>query len=297
MGAHDHHHHHGPVRLDEADWQAWAEHTELEGEVLVGFVTETAAQVSERRGPEAAPVRRVLDVGSGPGVGTCELARLFPDAQVTAADSSPAMLDRTTRRAQALGLEGRVRTVEAELPGGLDGLEPVDVIWSSMALHHVGDEVAALRVMRDLLAPHGLVAIAERADPTRVLPEPLGIGRPGLAERIDRAGAAWFDAMRAGLDGTVPSADLRSMVDAAGLEVVAAHTARQKLDPPLSDAARRFVRGSLVRIREQFHELLDEEDLRTLDVLSDPDHPRGVMHRPDVFVEASRQVVIARPVR
>ncbi|MFF3001865.1 hypothetical protein ACFVTF_03530 [Kitasatospora sp. NPDC057940] len=33
-----------------------------------------------------APVHRVLDVGSGPGVVTCLLARTFPDAEVVAVD-------------------------------------------------------------------------------------------------------------------------------------------------------------------------------------------------------------------
>ena len=93
---HEHHgaHGHGHVHLDEADWEKFAAQTELEGEVLLGFVTGTVGWVTELRGPDAPAVRAVLDVGSGPGVGTCELARLFPEAQVVAVDSSPAMLDR-----------------------------------------------------------------------------------------------------------------------------------------------------------------------------------------------------------
>ena len=76
-----------------------------------------------------------LAIGSGPGVGTCELARLFPDAQVVAVDGSPAMLDRTTRRAAAQGLDRRVTTHLAELPGGLDGLAHADVIWATRSTH------------------------------------------------------------------------------------------------------------------------------------------------------------------
>ncbi len=94
-----HPHHHGPVHLDEADWQEFAAQTELEGEMLIGFVTGTVGRVKALRGPEAPQVHRVLDIGSGPGVGTCELARLFPGAHVVAVDGSPAMLSRVTRRA------------------------------------------------------------------------------------------------------------------------------------------------------------------------------------------------------
>ena len=41
---------------------------------------------------------------------------------------------------------------------------------------------------------------------------------------------------------------------------------------------------------------LDADDLATLDVLLDADDRRSVERRPDVFVAASRQIVIARPV-
>ena len=122
------------------------------------------------RGPDARAVRLVVDVGSGPGVGTCELARRFPDAQVIAVDSSPAMLARVERRAAAGGLGGRISTHLAELPGGLDGIGTADVIWASMSLHHVGDEAPRLRALHGLLDQGGLLAIAERAEPTRVFP-------------------------------------------------------------------------------------------------------------------------------
>jgi SAM-dependent methyltransferase len=296
MTDHEHgrpHHGHGAVHLDEAHWSASVERTEREGELLLAFVTDTARWIAELRGADARPVRLVIDVGSGPGVGTCELARLFPDAQVLAVDSSPAMLDRVERRAAALGLGERVATRLAELPQGLEGVGGADLVWASMALHHVGDETDALRVMRGLLAAGGVLAIAERAEPTRVLPRDLDVGRPGLAGRLASAGEEWFASMRAGLPDSVASSDVPSMLTAAGLDVVATRVARVRLDPPLSGEARRFVLGQVQRAREHFVDFLDEDDLETLRVLGDEDDPRGVLHRPDVFVEASREITIA----
>lgn len=290
-----HRHHHGHAHLDEADWEALAAHTELEGELLLTFVTQSAHWIAELRGPDAPPVRRVLDIGSGPGVGTCELARLFPEAHVVAVDGSPAMLDRATRRAAAHGLDRRISTHLAELPDGLDGLAPADVMWASMSLHHIGDETNALRVLRVLLDRSGLLAVAEVAEPMGVLPDDLDVGRPGLADRLDEAESKWFAAMRAGLSDSVPSADLASMLTSAGLEVVASRLARERFDPPLSGTAREVVLGRITRARRQLDELLDDDDLRALDVLSDADDPRGVMHRADVFVASSRQIVVARP--
>jgi SAM-dependent methyltransferase len=290
-----HQHHHGPVHLDEADWQEFAAQTELEGEVLIGFVTGTVEQVKALRPAEAPPVRRVLDIGSGPGVGTCELARLFTEAHVVALDGSPAMLARAAERAGEHGLEGRVTTHLAELPDGIDGLEPVDLIWASMSLHHVGDEVGLLRLLRGLLDPQGVMALAEIAEPMRVLPDALDVGRPGLAERLHEAGARWFASMREGLAGVVPSTDLPSMVTAAGFEVLDSRIAHESFDAPLSEDIRQMVLGHLRRTRRHLEELLDQDDLEAIDALTHPDNRRCVLHRPDVFVAASRQIVIARP--
>ena len=85
------------------------------------------------------------------------------------------------------------------------------------------------------------------------------------------------------------------MLTAAGFEVVGSRLARERIDAPLADDARRFVLGYLRRAREHFAEPLDREDLETLRVLIDTDDPRGVMHRSDVFVDVSRQILVARP--
>jgi SAM-dependent methyltransferase len=286
-------HHHQGGQLHDADWHALVAHLELEGEAFLAFVADTAAQVQALRDGDAPPVRRVLDVGSGPGVGTCELARRFPHATVIAVDSSPAMLSRAAERAQASDVADRVHTHLAELPE-LDGLDAVDVIWASMSLHHVGDEVAALRALHGALVPGGLLAIAEHGDPTRVLPDDLDVGRPGLAGRVDRAGARWFADMRAGLPGSTPSADLASMLGAAGFSIVESHLAVVRLDPPLNEDGRRLALGFLQRAAHQLAAFLDADDLATLATVTDPDDPRSVVHRSDLSVAASRQIVIAR---
>ena len=102
--------------------------------------------------------------------------------------------------------------------------------------------------------------------------------------------------MREGLTDAAPSTDLPSMLTSAGLEVLSAQGARESLDPPLSAVARRMVCGHLRRTRRHLNELLDDEDLEAIDILSDPDDRRGVMHRSDVFVAASREIAIARRV-
>jgi ubiquinone/menaquinone biosynthesis C-methylase UbiE len=106
-------------------------------------------------------VRRIVDFGSGPGVGTCELARCFPDAHVVAVHASRSMLERAAERARSLGLDNRVWTHLAELPSGLDGLGPADIAFASMSLHHMPDPDQALDAIRRLLTDDGLLVVIE----------------------------------------------------------------------------------------------------------------------------------------
>ena len=296
---HQHHgherHRHEPVHLTEADWASYAAHTELQGEVFNRFLTDTIEWIATFRGAGAPPVRQVLDIGSGPGVSTCQLALSYPDAIVTAVDASPAMLRAAEARAARLGLSERVHTALAELPDGLDGFEDIDLIWASMSLHHVGDEVRALCALRALLRPNGILAIAELVDPTRLLPDDLGFGRPGLSGRVEIAGAAWFADMRHGLADSVEAGDVASKLTAAGFVVLGERIARDRLDAPLGDTERQVAQGELLRLRKQFGDRLDADDAQTLDVLCDESDPRAAVNRADLFAESSRQIVIARP--
>lgn len=259
--------------------------------MLLEFVTSTAERVASTPG-WVAP-QRIADVGSGPGVAACELARLFPAAHVIAFDSSPAMLQHASARIHRLGLGGVVSVVLGEIPSELDRLGDIDLLWASMSLHHVGDEVAALRAFRPTLSPTGVVAIVEMADQIRMFPADLGIGRVGLADRLAQCGAEWFAQMRNALPSTIESQDLGVMVEAAGYTVVDDRVARVRIDVPLPEQARRFVVGTLTRTRSQLDAMLDAEDLAVLDVLLDPTNPLSVAQRDDVFVEASRRIIIA----
>ena len=142
----------------DVDWAQQATAAELEAEVLIDMVEESVTRVADQTRADGIDVRRVIDIGSGPGVGTGVLAQRSPDAEVVAVDGSDAMLAKVDARAAALGLADRVRTVHADLPAGFDELGPADVVWASMVLHHIGDERAALASIQRLLAPGGLLA-------------------------------------------------------------------------------------------------------------------------------------------
>lgn len=61
-----------------------------------------------------SPPRRVLDLGTGSGALALGLARLYPEAEVTATDISRDALDLAAENVAAGGLAGRVRLVESD---------------------------------------------------------------------------------------------------------------------------------------------------------------------------------------
>ena len=75
-----------------------------------------------------------------------------------------------------------------------------------------------------------------------------------------------------------------SLLVEAGLTDVTTNSFLLDLPPPLSEAARRVVRGVFERELARVSELIGGDDRATLTRLLDDDDPRGVMRRPDVFV-------------
>lgn len=76
-----------------------AAHIELEAEVLVSFLTDASSLLADLCPRHELDVRRVIDIGSGPGVGTQLLAEQFGSATVVAVDGSAEMLERAAARA------------------------------------------------------------------------------------------------------------------------------------------------------------------------------------------------------
>ncbi|MGW1838951.1 class I SAM-dependent methyltransferase [Streptomyces sp. NPDC002067] len=310
--AHDHGthapaHRHGDADMD---WEVMGPLLES-GAELHSAVFEQAAAWLRTLTPQGTPVRRVLDVGSGPGVATCLLARAFPEAEVVAVDPTPALLDRTRARAAALGLDGRVTTHRAELPDGLDtppgdaptdlGGHPTgpvgdaDLIWSSRTLHHVGDQRRAVAALARHLRPGGVLALSEGGLPQRFLPRDIGLGRPGLQARLDAATEEWFARMRASLPGAENTVeDWPAFLTDAGLTAPRSRSFLVDLPAPLSAEGRAYVSTGLARAAEAFGDDLAPDDLATVTRLLDPHDPAGLARRPDVFLLAAQTVHAAR---
>lgn len=117
----------------------------------------TAANSAAHLLPHLRAGMSLLDVGSGPGTITCDLAAVVAPGRVTALEATPAALDLTRAEAARRGVENidfLVGDVHAlALPDG-----DVDVVHAHQVLQHVADPVRALREMRRVTKPGGVVA-------------------------------------------------------------------------------------------------------------------------------------------
>ncbi|MFI1334921.1 class I SAM-dependent methyltransferase [Streptomyces sp. NPDC020845] len=284
---HTHSHTHGgPAHADDAhpDWAAFGELLELSADVHTSAVEQTAEWLRGLLRLDGGHVRRALDIGSGPGGAACVFARAFPDAEVVAVDGSPELLARARDRAARLGVADRVRTHLAELPEGLAEVGEAELIWSSKAVHHLGDQQGALDRLAAALRPGGVLAVAEGGLSLRALPRDIGIGRPGLLTRLDALQEEAFAEMRTGLpDAKETTEDWPAMLAAAGLTGARSRSFLIDLPAPLDAPARRLLHADLTRLSDHLADRLDATDRATLDRLLDPDDEAGVLRRPDVF--------------
>lgn len=288
---HQHHHHHD----FNVDWSVRGGQLELEGETIAPITTAAIEWARSRSDLSRRQVERIVDVGCGPGVASCMLAAAFDHAEVIALDASADLLAAASRRADLRGVGERVHTVQSDMASPLEIGERVDLVWASMVVHHLGDEVATLARLGDVVRSGGLIVVTEFGLPTTMLPDDVGIGPPGLEARCRIAQAGWFDAMRAAVPDAVHDDDTWvSKLGRAGFVDVEERLLEVRHRAPLSPMHHQFVRNQLERTLRLSADKLDAVDLATFDVLLATDQDLGIDRRDDVFIDASRTVIIGR---
>lgn len=110
--------------------------------------------------PHVSSGSSVLDVGCGPGTITADLATLVTPGRVTALEQTAEALDLARAEITRRGLT----TVDFAV-GDVHALDfpddAFDVVHAHQVLQHVADPVAALREMRRVTRPGGIVAVRD----------------------------------------------------------------------------------------------------------------------------------------
>jgi SAM-dependent methyltransferase len=186
-----------------------------------------------------------------------------------------------------------VRTADLDAAEWPD-LGTPELVWTSAALHHLADPGGALRRVRGLMAPGGLLAVVELAGFPRFLPEDAPAGAPGLEERchaaLDRRHAARLPHRHA---------DWGALLRDTGFAVEAERTFDIRLQagtraPSERETVRRYASSSLRRVRDAVAAELAPRDLTALDALLAPDGPSALSRRNDLEVRTTRTVWAAR---
>jgi trans-aconitate 2-methyltransferase len=99
-----------------------------------------------------ADVKRAIDIGCGPGNSTEMLIQRFPQAQVTALDSSPDMLEAARKRLP------QVRVEHADI-AGWDDPGPFDVILANAVLQWLPDHERLFPRLAQKLSDGGRLAV------------------------------------------------------------------------------------------------------------------------------------------
>jgi len=73
--------------------------------------------------------------------------------------------------------------------------ETFDMVWTSYVLHHIADKLHVVAELKRVLKPGGKLAIREGGLPIQMLPHDIGLGEPGLQDRLRVAQNTWFTAM------------------------------------------------------------------------------------------------------
>ncbi|HWO68310.1 MAG TPA: methyltransferase domain-containing protein, partial [Umezawaea sp.] len=224
---------------------------ELDAEIHSGVLAEAVSLVSRLSGDA---VRRVLDVGAGTGTGSIALARRFPSAEVVAVDVDEHMLERVRDRAAASGLGDRIVPVHVDIAAAAPAIGLADVVWSSSALHEVGDPDRAFRNLFEALRPGGVLAVLEMDAPPLVLPKRY----VDLEERVRSAGAV----------NSADHPDWASAIEAAGFEVPRTRRMATDLVLAADGPAGEYAALELRRVGHAAMPALRESDRATLMALA-----------------------------
>jgi SAM-dependent methyltransferase len=262
------------------DFDEHGERLEREAAVLAPLLEDTLGWLHFHLDRLGVEVGRVMDVGCGPGVISARLAQRFEDALVIAVDDSEPLLERVAANAARGGVGQRVFGAKGQLPDSLPD-ESVDLVWASMVLHHVDDQVAALRAMSNRLSPAGVIMLVEFGEPVRYLPED-----DGLEDRLDDVVSHVLAE-----ESRHHDLDVEDIVSASGLNLAARGQVATPIPPPLDADARRLVRDSLLLVLDHAGDELGVADRDRLVALTSRG-PDSVTARDDVFISTSRTLYL-----
>ncbi|SFP10922.1 Methyltransferase domain-containing protein [Amycolatopsis arida] len=261
--------------------------------------------VADRLTTDLGAAATVIDIGSGSGGMSAALAAALRRrgggtlVLLDAVDELLAAASATVRAelAEHDGPPVRVETVVADAgsPALADLVPPADLIWASHVVHHLPDQQTALGRLAALLRDGGRLAVAEGGLDARCLPWDLGVGEPGLEDRLTAARAAWFARLRADIPDAVRMPyGWASALHRAGLAQITSFSYLVDHPAPTTPPVRDYVLERMSWLADVGDELLAPGDRDAVRLLLDPDAPEYLGARDDLYLLSARTVHTGR---
>jgi len=128
--------------------------------VLLSHLWRTAENSAAFLLPHLSDHARLLDIGCGPGNISADLAKILSSGSVTAIDRAEEIIDRAAQSFPAKDYPNLSfaigDTYALEYPDA-----SFDVVYAHQVLQHLSDPIAALKEMRRVLSPEGLLAVRD----------------------------------------------------------------------------------------------------------------------------------------
>ncbi|ACU95823.1 class I SAM-dependent methyltransferase [Saccharomonospora viridis] len=282
---------------DDIDWAARLEMMRRSDALESDALRRVAVRLASGLGPDGV----VVDAGCGSGGMSAALASVLRDnggGRLILIDATEELLRAAQEVASSAGGETvTVTPVVADLGAvsSVSQLPPADLVWASGVVHHLPDQQAGVTTLASLLAPGGTLALAEGGLGQRSLPWDLGVGRPGLEERLYAARNVWFHELRSAMDGVVDMPyGWTTALARAGLEEPTSFSYLVDHPAPAPEVVREHVVEHLARTAEVLADYLAPDDRDTLTVLLDPENSHYLGARDDVFLLSVRSVHTGR---
>lgn len=284
---HSHGHGHGHTH-DKIDWATQVTELRREDSMAAAANAETA-----RRLIGAAPDQAtVIDIGAGAGGQSVAFARELlarGGGRLVISDAVPELLEAAAGSVrEALGGDASVSVETVLADAAADDfaakLPAADLIWASRMVHHLPDQQAGVARFAGLLRPGGQLALAEGGLPTRYLPWDLGLGAPGLQDRLLAVRDAGFALMREDITAATPMPyGWNVALSRAGLREVTSFSVLTDHPAPPSPEVAASVVAWLTVLRERVGDRLAASDHVTLDALLDANADTYVGARQDIY--------------
>lgn len=244
----------------------------------------------------------VADIGPGSGGMSAAFALALAErggGAIVVVDAVPELLAAAEENVRQTVPSGRVEVTAVQVDAASDDLPEllpkVDLVWASRVVHHLPDQLKGIVGLSQALVDGGWLALSEGGLHTQCLPWDVGVGEPGLADRLAAAHTAWFADMRASMPGVtrMPMGWTKAMATAGLTEVSSSSYLVDRPAPP-SAQVRQSVVDWLTWLTAVAADRLDDSDQVALTRLLDPVDPAYVGSRDDVFVLSALTIHVGR---